>query len=161
MAKPPREVFLGLRGQLLGADPGSLRLAPSAGRAHVWAVLMDLAVRDQHATIVGVADGTTSLYTSTGGGMLGAGRVPAVREATTHLLDLAEQHLDQVPPATEAPLPSLGNVAFVVLTFEGMRRLELPERDAMTIAGAAHDLYVAAQAVVGQMRQVEPRKPLS
>ena len=30
----------------------------------------------------------------------------------------------------------------------------------MTIAGAAHDLYVAAQAVVTQLRQVE-RKPAS
>ena len=160
MTLPPGDVYRGLRGHLLTAVPAALGLAPSARRPRVWAVLMDLAVRDQHATIVGVADGTTSLYTSTGGGMLGGGRLPAVREATERLLDLAEARLDDVPPATETPLPAAGHVAFVILTFDGRRRLEVPERDAMTVAGAAHDLYVAAQAVVTQLRQIEA-KPAS
>jgi len=151
----PHKVYLGLRGQLLASGPASLGLAPTADLPRVWAVLMDLAVREHHATLVGVADGTTSLYTSVGGGMLGGGRVPAVREATSRLLHLAERQLDEVPAATTAPLPAAGRVAFVVLGHDGMRRLEVEERDAMTLPGAAHDLYVAAQGVVTQLRQVE------
>jgi hypothetical protein len=120
---------------------------------------MDLSVRDQFATLVGVADGTTSLYTSVGGGMLGGGRVAGVREATDGLLDVAERVLDDVPPATATPLPGTGHVAFVVLAFDGLHRLEVAERDAMTVPGPAHDLYLAAQGVIGQLRQVDAKRP--
>ena len=156
---PPADVYLGLRGQLLKASPSDIGLAPFPERPRVWAVLMDLAVREHHATIVGVADGTTSLYTSVGGGMLGSGMLPDVREATTRLLDTAERRLDDVAAADEAPLPAAGHVAFVVLAFDGMHRLEVPERDAMTVAGAAHDLYVAAQAVVAELRKADANRP--
>src|SRR5690349_21835458 len=57
--------------------------------------------------------------------------------------------------------PTAGHVAFVVLTFDGMHRLEVPERDAMTVAGAAHDLYVAAQGVVAELRKADANRPTS
>jgi hypothetical protein len=154
----PHKVYLGLRGQLLSSAPASFGLGPTADLPHVWAVLMDLAVREHHATVVGVADGTTSLYTSVGGGMLGAGELPAVREAASRLLHVAERELDEVPHADAAPLPAPGHVAFVVLGHDGMRRVEVPERDAMTLPGVARELYMAAQAVVTQLRLAD-RKP--
>jgi hypothetical protein len=69
----PHEVFLRLRGQLLEVDPAELELSPSPRLPRVWAVLMEMGLDTGTASLVAVADGTTSLYLSTGGGVIGGG----------------------------------------------------------------------------------------
>jgi hypothetical protein len=42
-----------------------------------------------------------------------------------------------------------------VLAYDGAHRLEVPEADAQSGAGAAHELYVAIHDVIGQLRLAE------
>jgi len=55
-----RNVYAGLRQQMLTLDPATVHLAPSAEHPHVFAGLMEMGVGGDVVTLVVVADGTTS-----------------------------------------------------------------------------------------------------
>ncbi len=104
----PHEVFLRLRGQLLEVDPAELGFSPSPRLPRIWATLMEMGLDTGTASLVAVADGTTSLYLSTGGGVIGGGEHQAVRRVSEAFLDTAEAHLDRLQPISKAPLPQTG-----------------------------------------------------
>ena len=149
--------YVALRRGVLAASPAALGIVPSERLPRVWAVLADLEVGAEAATVACVADGTASLYTSSAGGILGAGAEPRVASAAGQLLEVAERVLDALPVADRIALPPAGSVAFLVLTWEGMRRLEVPEAEAQGKAGmgAAQELYAAARDVVAELRLVD------
>src|SRR5689334_9394559 len=80
--REPNEVFLALRGKVLGLDPAEVAITASPRLPRVWAVLMETGYPGAVATLAALADGTTSLYLSSGGGMIGAGGHTRVAEAT-------------------------------------------------------------------------------
>ena len=95
-----------LRKLALEVDPAALGLSASAGPA-AWAVVMDTVMADGswHCLAV-LGDGTTSLYTSSSFGVIGAGTHPTVRRASDVLLRTAQSQLDLFAPtaATGSPV---------------------------------------------------------
>jgi hypothetical protein len=67
------EVYQGLRTRILDLDPASAGLAQGPQHQVVWGALMETGYLRGTATLVTLADGTTSLYLSTGGGIIGGG----------------------------------------------------------------------------------------
>ena len=67
-----------LRGQILHAAPDDLGFFASEEHP-VWGAVMDMAFPGGVATLVSLEDGTTSLYTSTGGGVIGGGGVAQIQ----------------------------------------------------------------------------------
>jgi hypothetical protein len=68
-----------------------------------------------------VADGTTSLYFSNGGGIIGGGAHESVRVANRKLLEFIESGLELFVPL-ERPLEVMdAAVSFAVLTYDGLR----------------------------------------
>lgn len=140
-----------------------LQLAPSEiglsaeSRCKVWGVVMDTAMSDGGwHTLVVLADGTTSLYTSAAFGIIGAGMHESVRVASDALLAEAEQHLDLFVPATDKAVPAPGMVAIRALAFEGPRVLVAPEKDLGHGRHSAAPVFYAAHNVITAMRQVTP-----
>ena len=87
----PETIYKGLRDIALSASQsGGLPLPP---REHpdVFGVVIDIPASGGFATLVGLTDNTTSLYTSTGGGTIGAGTHSAVATATHALLAAVQQ----------------------------------------------------------------------
>jgi hypothetical protein len=158
--KPPGQpVYLDLRGRVLGLDPAEVGIQPTPDLPHIWAILADIGIGGGVATIVAFADGTTSLYTSVGGGMIGSGSVPAVRATNQALLRICEAHLEAFArSATDSP-PGDGEVSFVVLTYDG------PRRASATIKGlfdSNHPLsaaWSAANEVMTQLRLAQEAAP--
>ena len=70
---------------------------------------MDTRYPEAVMTLVALADGTTSLYFSNGGGMIGGGEHPRVAAATRRLVDVAARFLTVLSPATDFPLPPAGS----------------------------------------------------
>src|SRR3982751_5386812 len=68
-----------LRDQLLRSSWAELGIRPRG--SGIWGVLMELGFAKGVATVVGLADGTASLYLTSGGGVLGAGTRESVRRA--------------------------------------------------------------------------------
>lgn len=123
----PAEVYLGLRGQILNLDPASVGIAPT-GRSS-WGCVMEMGYPNATATLVCLSDGTTSLYTSSGFGIIGGGMHEEVVRATTKLLEVLDDHLAETSPSTEQALPAQGRTIIRALTNDGQRLFEASEDD--------------------------------
>lgn len=154
----PHEIFLGLRGQLLEVDPAELELSPSQRLPRVWAVLMEMGLDTGTASLVAVADGTTSLYLSTGGGVIGGGGHQAVRRASEAFLDAAEAHLDRLQAIAEAPLPQTGAIRFHALTFDSLRSAEAQESELVDGRSELTPLFHAGDEVLTQLGLIDQRR---
>ena len=152
----PAEPMSGLREQALTVAAADLGIGPATDRPHVWGVLMETGYPQAVATLVVFADGTTSLYFSNGGGIIGAGAHASVRAAGTQLLAVAERSLAILTPAGATPLPGIGQVRFYVRTFEGTRSAEAAEQ---ALGGGKHalsQLFLAGHAVIAAVRENTP-----
>jgi hypothetical protein len=154
-AYEPAEVYLGLRSQALALTRDLLD-PQSASDGRVLALLMETGYPEAVATLVGLADGTTSMYFSTGGGMIGAGQHPDVAAATKRWLELAEQALDELPEIPgDVELPNEGTTQLVAVTESGRRAARAPEAE---LGGGAHPLsplFYAGHDVITAIRVVD------
>ncbi|HEY0444378.1 MAG TPA: hypothetical protein VGC90_09160, partial [Candidatus Limnocylindrales bacterium] len=143
--------YLGLRAQVLHLDPATLAI-PEGDWMGASVALMEMALRGGTASLVAVADGTVSLYISTGGGTLGAGERPAVRAAAKRFLRAASDAASSMTAATEFPLPEAGHVRFHVRTPEGDVTAGAPEDAVRARRHPLSPLYMAGQDVITEIR---------
>jgi hypothetical protein len=149
------DIYTVLREQALVVDPASLGLA--ADDAPVWAVMVDMAWPEGSATLVVVADGTVSLYLSSGGGTIGGGFHEPVARAALALLELAAAQVDRLEPATEVPVPLAGGVRISALVWGDPRYRTCVENEQVLGAGnhPCSELFFAAHEVIGQLRMID------
>jgi len=156
-SKAPADIFVRLRSMILGADPASVGIVPTPDHPTVWGGLMEVTYASGTATLVSLADGTTSLYTSTGGGRMGGGTHPDVAAATEGFLHALADHEDLLEntESGDPPLPPVGSVALIALTFDGRHRAETPEEQLERLDHPLHGVYQAANSVIGALRAIE------
>jgi hypothetical protein len=142
------------RAKLLAASPAELSIKPSEHLPHVWAALLDWGLRGGSATIVAVADGTVSMYTSAGGGMIGAGQHQQIHMPAARFLKTVEAIVDSLPAAAEAPLPREGEGAIVALTYDGLRR-GLVELRLLSPKDPFARAWVAGQDLITALRELQ------
>ena len=154
----PSQVYLQLRDRILKLNPSEVGLVPSKAAPHVWGVIMETGYQVGSATLVALADGTTSLYYSTGGGMLGSGEFSPVAEASKSLVAQAEDHLQHVSLSNEYPLPEVGQVRFILLTYTGLFTGEAPEKILATGGHSFSPLFLKAHEILEQLRLLAEKK---
>ncbi len=125
----PEDVYAGLRNQIFSLKPADIGVVPNPKMPDVWGVLMEFARPNAVVSLVSLADGTTSLYFSNGGGVIGAGGDASVADATASFIALAQQFLPQMTPTTSFPPPPINKVRFYLLTFSGVVTAEADEPD--------------------------------
>jgi len=150
--------YTGLREQLLATKPAELGLAPSARLPRVWAALMELGMDRGTASLVTVADGTTSLYVSTGGGIIGGGQHQAVTRVAAAFLDAVEACLELLRPMDAVPLPPSGAVRFNVLTYGSPRSAQAEESELAGGHRVLAPLFAAGHEVITQLRVLQERR---
>jgi hypothetical protein len=129
----------------------------SAGHPDVVGVVIDIPSKDGYATVVALEDGATSLYTSVGGGVIGAGEHRRVASANARLLREAQAQLSEFTPEASIDHPGVGLVRLFVLTEDGRRVADIPEKQFWTVdSDRLGTVIAAAQAVITEMRQVGP-----
>jgi hypothetical protein len=145
----PAAIFTDLRDMVLlepPPDPGS------------WSALMEMGTEDGVASVVAVSDGTTSLYTSTGGGLIGAGDHASVAAANQAFLAAIEGSRSAIPVTDGYPLPGAGEIRFSVRWPDGTRGSAVAEDEAL--AAGDHPLseaFAAGHDVISAMREVDER----
>jgi hypothetical protein len=158
-AKPiPAEVSRQMREQALQITPGELGLAWAGDRGSVWGVVMETGSESGAASLVTFDEGTTSMYFSNGGGVIGAGEHAPVRAASFALLASANQHLDSFSTVSETPLPDVGRVRFYLRTYEGLRGAEASQDD---LAYGRHPLspvFNACHIVITALREATEKQ---
>lgn len=148
----PDDVYGTVRARAL--DAASF-VRPAAEHPDVCGVVVDIVQGGGSATVIALADGTTSMYTSGGGGTVGAGGHAPVAEATRRLLLVAQGVVSAFGPGVDGALPDVGNVRFHVLTPSGVRAADVP--DGVFWGQERHPLVPlvgAAQDVISRIREV-------
>ena len=147
----PAEVSAGLRRLALNLTAASL--GPAAPpNPPVIALLMESGMPSAAATLAGVADGTTSLYYSTGGGVIGAGNRPEIAAATHRWLQASGPFLEHLSPIGDPPLPAEGMVQFVAVTPGGLLGAVAPIAELGERRHALSPLFYAGHGVIAQIR---------
>jgi hypothetical protein len=108
------------------------------------------------ASLVAVADGSVSLYTSVGGGVIGGGQHAAAREAAMVFLERAEASSALFEPRPSFAPPPSDRVAFIVLTYEQKLGADVAEAEVQTGTHPLSPCYAAAQDVITQLRLASP-----
>ena len=106
------------------------------------------------ATLVAFADGTTSLYLTSGGGILGAGSHENVREAAARFRALAADRADQFSTTADFDPPASGKTRFFIIT--GTKTLATQaQRNGQLLNQyiVLKPLAEAAQATISEIRQ--------
>jgi hypothetical protein len=149
----PAGMMRKLREQALHVSAVDLELAPTESRPHVWGAIMELGYPTGIATLMALAEGTISLYFSSGGGVIGAGEHPTVRDAAEAFLDVVEDYVDEFPPVDATPTPRIGRVRLYVRTFSGTLGLEAMEDEMGQDLHPLSAVYHAGHAVITAIRE--------
>lgn len=139
----------GMRNKLLTSKPEELGLSGEDAEAKVWGVLMDMAMRGGVATLVSVRDGTASLYTTGGGGVLGG---YAARDEAKAFVAAAEKHTASMRPTNTFPYPEPGRVKFYVLTRDGVLTAEAEMQELEEQRHELSPLFYSANEVLTRLR---------
>jgi hypothetical protein len=109
-----------LRQQALSIRRTEIDIPAPHPEAPVWGILMETGYPDGTATLFALSDGTTSLYFSSGGGVIGGHAHQGVREANAEFLDTANQFYQHLEPTESFPVPAEEQTLFYVLTDSGV-----------------------------------------
>jgi hypothetical protein len=145
-----------LRSMALAIEPGAIGVTPTRELPHVFGVVMDMGMDRGTATLVVFADGTVSMYYSSGGGMIGAGEHEKVRNIAHRLLSIANSDLASFTAGLPDVVPPNGSNQLTLLTFDG------PLRATATSNEFGHDqvpgglVFRAAHDVISQLRELNP-----
>jgi len=151
-------IYQTLRNKLLSLNPREVDITATTEHPTVWGVMMETAYPEAIVTLAALVDGTTSLYFSSGGGILGSGNHPTVGTAARQMVSIAEMALEFTQPVKEYPSPIAGNIRFYLLTFEGIHSAECPERELQSGKHSLSELYAAGQKLIAQIRMVSEKK---
>jgi hypothetical protein len=131
---------------------------PRMPRGAVHVVLMDWHVDKGTVTVIAAADGSASVYLSSGGRFMGGSEhVPAIREAAMHAVSLANSLHLHFERTETSPLPSLGDVTFYLTTNAGVYRAVAAEGKLRAGADPLAGLGGAMQKIVREYRVNFPR----
>jgi len=149
----------GLRATALDLDPAEFGFEPTPDLPRVFGAVVDLWYPPTWVSVVGFIDGTTSLYTGTGGGMLGAGEHESAARATRQLLAGFEGALDAFQEDSGTATPGQGMVVFHALTYAGRRRAAAPRDELEAARHPLAVLFFLTHDVITELRLLDQNKP--
>ena len=143
-----------MRDNLLAGSAAEFGITPVG---FVWGVLMEIGFPDAWASLVTLADGSASLYTSKGGGVIGGGGHESVRRAAMNVCAVAAPLGAFSEKVTEFPHPGAGRIRFYVLTMDGVRTAEDSAEALRSKDHPLNSLFVAADQAMTELRQASQR----
>jgi len=149
----PAEMSQHLRSEALTRSAEDIGVVASPEHPNVFGIIMETGYPEAVATLAVFAEGSTSLYFSSGGGVIGAGEHESVRETHGPFFAEAEARLAAFTKTTEMPLPAEGRVRFYVRTFRGTLTAEAAEDDLGEMRHELSDLFHAGHAAIAAVRE--------
>jgi len=153
-------VMAEMRAKVLTLKPADIGLVPANYADRPWGLLMETGLEDGAAySLLVLADGSTSVYFSTGGGVIGAGEHEAVRAEGKSMLEVATRVQMQMQPVSSTPLPRPGKVQFYLLSPQGTLGYSADEQLLGEGKDRLSELFHAGHAVITQVRMAEQSAP--
>jgi hypothetical protein len=151
-AATKKDVYLGLRNQILRGSRTKFGLPATRTANDPWGVVMDWGVTKGTATVVALSDGTASVYLSGGGGYIGGIGQPPIHAAAQKAIEVARSVQLPNQPSTDYPLPEIHGVFFYFLTDAGVFVLRSSEEELKSPAHPLRKIGDAMQEVITQYR---------
>lgn len=150
-----QSVIDGMRTMALNLKAEEIGLTPEDFPNEVFGVLMETGFESGSFTLLVIADGTTSLYFSNGGGIIGAGTHENVKKASSMLLSGANHFHAQTKSASSFPYPSNGEVKFYFIGRSGVTSYSANEVDLGENRDPLSKLFHVSHMVISELRQIE------
>jgi len=145
----PVDVYCGLRDQILRLPAERC----AVGFSGTVGALMETGFIGAVASLVMLSDGATSLYLSSGGGVIGAGHHKPVASAASAFLEAAARSVNAMQPATEFPLPLPKHTRFFLLSTEGTWTAEAVDQELGNNRQPLSPLFHLGHAVITAVRR--------
>ena len=143
-----------MRDRALRTRRAEIGMADPPPDAPIWGLLMETGYPDATATLVALGDGTTSLYLSSGGGVIGGQAHEPVRQANAAFRMNAKRLRPNFRPTTAFPLPNEGRTVFYALTDGGVLTAGAPTVDLGEGRHPLAPLFHAGHDVLTQLRLI-------
>jgi hypothetical protein len=154
-APTPEDIYIQLRQTALAIQASDLNIVPAPGSTVPYGVVMDISLDSGTATFVSFISGDGSMYTSTGGGVIGGIGHENVRSASINFVSVAAGYVDQMSLTTDFPLPKAGNIKFYLITPNGV--FTTGEVSSDVLSSGNHNLsplFLAGDDVITAMREI-------
>lgn len=152
------DTYSSLRGKALSIGRSAAGLAEPPRDAPAWGLLMETGYEEGSSTLLALSDGTTSLYLSGGGGVIGGQQHESVRRANAQLLRSANLFVGKMAPTGRYPLPAPGQVLFYARTDSGVLTASAPEE---ALGSGRHELsplFMSGHGVITALREITEGK---
>lgn len=147
-------VYSRLRDQALSTKRVEIGIPDPPSEAPVWGVLMETDYDGMTASLFALLDGTTSLYFSNGGGVIGGHAHEEVRQANAAFIQAGNKFKNDLQPCNSYPIPETNCTVFYVLTDAGILTAGAPENDFGNGAHLLSPLFYAGHDVITQLRLI-------
>jgi hypothetical protein len=151
----PQPTYLELRNRALRLSRAEIGFVPAASQTQPWGVVMDWGMETGVVSVIAFADGSASLYTSTGGGSIGGQAHEAIRNAAHAAVNAADEILSIAHGTSYVPLPKRGNVFFYLRTDAGIFTARAREKALREGKHPLSKLGDAMQSVIEPYRLLE------
>lgn len=150
----PDNPYLELRSQALEFPPEQFGLDSASKTPVTYGVVMDWNMGSGTATFVAFSSGDASMYTSSGGGMIGGGGREKVSTTAKAFVTKAAGYVTKAERSDDIALPVENEVKFFILTTQGrfVAKDKLKNLDNET--SALLDLFIEANYFISEMRAV-------
>ncbi len=112
--------FKALRNMAFATTPEQLELSLPTDETIVYGIIMDWGIDAATATIVSYQTGDTSIYLSSGGGIIGGGQHGNVSRVAKQFVNLGQIFLDKATKTENTTLAENDTIKFYFLTNSGV-----------------------------------------
>lgn len=158
MKSPEQNVYLNMRSLFFEQDPEAIGITKNNFPYDVWAVLMETGVPEGSYSLNTIADGTTSLYFSTGGGIIGGGEHEQIKNLCQQHIISSQGCLSHMSLVTQFSSPELGKTIFYFKTFDGVYAYTADENDLGYNKDVLSDLFHSSHNIIASLRQIQESK---
>ena len=137
---------------------GELPPRPEEAPGTATVALLEMSVGRGLATVCSFVDGATSLYLSTGGGVIGVGEDPRANAASREFVAVVESALEYLVPTDSNPDLDPGSVRFLLRVGDELFGAEYAESALTHSDHAMHALWVKGQDVLTWIRIVSQER---
>jgi len=155
--RKPANPYHKLRAQLFATTPEKAGIAPEG----VWGVAVETGYGGGSATLAALANGTASMYFSTGGGIIGAGRHEKPNALAKELVRRATDFTGGCAPADSFPLPRQGETRLYLFTPAGKCVVSVPEAEVGDESKPLFPLFALSRELIAEIQLVGQAKTRS
>jgi hypothetical protein len=149
-------MYKNLRSMALSYDATTISVPDGEPWSGAHVALMEIGWPSATVTILAIADGSVSVYFSTGAAVIGAGEHAAVRGVAERFRTVVAESRGLLQRTEDFPLPDLGQVRFHLRGVDGAYSGVAPEAVLQAGRHPLSPLYDAGQDLLTEIRLATP-----